>query len=198
MFRPSNNNQIIIMTVVPVIVLILFVDSTLQQSILDDMNYPPTETGVSCVPIPNSIKLCRNLAYNEMRLPNLLTHESIAEVERQSQSWVPLLKKCCHPDLQLFLCSMFTPVCIKDNNTDMARGPGVPIYPCQSLCESVKDQCGPIMADYGFPWPSMLECNLFPVVQGMCIERQSSETTPCDPEVRGKIKYENINLEVKS
>ena len=34
------------------------------------------------------------------------------QVSQQSMSWIPLLNIKCHPDTQLFLCSLFSPVCL--------------------------------------------------------------------------------------
>ena len=59
-----------------------------------------------------------------MRLPNLVEHDTLHEVTQQSMSWIPLLNIKCHADTQLFLCSLFSPVCLER-----------PIYPCRSLCQ---------------------------------------------------------------
>merc|ERR1712002_445281 len=75
-----------------------------------------------------------------MRLPNLLDHDTMSEVSQQAASWVPLWNVRCHLDTQLFLCSLFSPVCL-----DRA------IYPCRSLCETVKRGCEGRMKTYGFP-----------------------------------------------
>ncbi|XP_035680953.1 secreted frizzled-related protein 2-like isoform X2 [Branchiostoma floridae] len=117
-----------------------------------------------CVQIPQSLVLCDGLAYNEMRLPNLLGHENLDEVQEQARSWVPLLAQRCHPDTKLFLCSLFTPVCLEQD-----------IFPCRSLCEGVRDSCAPVMAQHGFPWPKMLKCDKYPPDNDMCIK---SQTTP--------------------
>merc|ERR1719489_681846 len=61
----------------------------------------------TCVDIPGSIALCQDIGYERMRLPNLLAHDTLQEVAQQSGSWVPLSQVGCHPDTQLFLCSLF-------------------------------------------------------------------------------------------
>lgn len=104
-----------------------------------------------CVDIPDDLRLCHNVGYNQMLLPNLLEHETMAEVKQQASSWVPLVHKNCHPGTQVFLCSLFAPVCLER-----------PIYPCRWLCEAVRDGCTPIMEAFGFPWPEMLTCDKFP------------------------------------
>lgn len=122
-----------------------------------------------CVDIPADMQLCHDVGYKRMRLPNLLEHESMAEAKQQASSWVPLLAKQCHADTQLFLCSLFAPVCLDR-----------PIYPCRSLCEVVRDACAPVMESYGFPWPEMLHCGKFPSDHDLCITVQfgNNQATP--------------------
>ena len=112
----------------------------------------------TCVDIPANISLCSNIQYKRMRLPNLLAHDTLAEVAHQSSSWVPLLNVRCHPDTQLFLCSLFTPVCLES-----------PIYPCRSLCTAVQEACEKRMTTYGYHWPDMLGCDNFPEDNDMCV-----------------------------
>lgn len=122
-----------------------------------------------CLDIPPDMQLCRDVGYKRMRLPNLLEHETMAEAKQQASSWVPLLAKQCHTDTQLFLCSLFAPVCLDR-----------PVYPCRSLCEVVRDSCAPVMESYGFPWPEMLHCGKFPSDHELCIAVQfgNSKVTP--------------------
>ncbi|KAK6191688.1 hypothetical protein SNE40_003309 [Patella caerulea] len=115
-----------------------------------------------CIDIPANLTLCQDIGYSRMRLPNLLDHDTLNEVTHQAKSWVPLLGIHCHPDTKLFLCSLFSPVCLDR-----------PIYPCRSLCESVKEACMVRMQPYGFPWPDMLKCDKFPVDNDLCIEQQN-------------------------
>jgi secreted frizzled-related protein 5 len=117
-----------------------------------------------CVEIPRNLTLCHNIGYTEMRLPNLLEHDSLREVTQQASSWVPLTNVNCHPDTQLFLCSLFSPICLDR-----------PIPPCRNLCTAVRDACLSKMLHYGFPWPEMLRCDKFPLENDMCIRPQSEE-----------------------
>ncbi|XP_069779237.1 secreted frizzled-related protein 2 [Narcine bancroftii] len=124
-----------------------------------------------CQAIPRTMALCHGIEYSEMRLPNLLGHETTEEVLQQAGSWVPLVQKRCHPDTKKFLCSLFAPVCIDE----LAE----PIQPCRSLCEQVKRSCAPVMSAFGFPWPDMLKCNRFPEDNDLCIPpADSSEQVP--------------------
>lgn len=115
----------------------------------------------NCKPIPANLLLCHDIEYTEMRLPNLLGHETMNEVLQQASSWIPLVQKQCHPDTRKFLCSLFAPVCLDDLDE--------PIQPCRSLCESVKHGCAPVMSAFGFPWPKMLDCERFPLDNDLCI-----------------------------
>uniref|UniRef100_A0A4W6EWY6 Secreted frizzled-related protein 2 n=1 Tax=Lates calcarifer TaxID=8187 RepID=A0A4W6EWY6_LATCA len=115
----------------------------------------------NCKQIPANLLLCHDIEYTEMRLPNLLGHETMNEVLQQASSWIPLVQKQCHPDTRKFLCSLFAPVCLDDLDE--------PIQPCRSLCESVKRGCAPVMSAFGFPWPKMLDCDRFPLDNDLCI-----------------------------
>merc|ERR1711923_407432 len=101
-----------------------------------------------------------------MRLPNLVEHDTLHEVSQQSMSWIPLLNIKCHPDTQLFLCSLFAPVCLER-----------PIYPCRSLCQKVKAGCEEKMSSQGYPWPSMLDCDKFPLDNDMCIASMGGQSS---------------------
>ncbi|XP_043096397.1 secreted frizzled-related protein 1a [Puntigrus tetrazona] len=144
-----------------------------------------------CVDIPDDLKLCHGVGYNQMMLPNLLEHETMAEVKQQAGSWVPLVHKNCHPGTQVFLCSLFAPVCLER-----------PIYPCRWLCENVRDGCTPIMEAFGFPWPEMLTFEKFPQDE-VCISApnatEASKPTgfspvcpPCDNEMKTDVILEHM------
>ncbi|XP_047485218.1 secreted frizzled-related protein 5-like isoform X2 [Penaeus chinensis] len=138
----------------------------------------------TCVDIPESMPLCSGIDYNKMRLPNLLEHDTLKEAQQQAGYWVPLLNLRCHADTQLFLCSLFTPVCLES-----------PIYPCRSLCEAVRNGCESRMRTYSFPWPDMLRCDKFPLDNDMCITVQhtKSQRPDGDCEVCQPVEtYENI------
>lgn len=54
-----------------------------------------------CTEIPKDMGLCHGIGYTQMLLPNLLEHESMAEVKQQAGSWVPLVHRRCHADTQV-------------------------------------------------------------------------------------------------
>ncbi|VDP11347.1 unnamed protein product [Onchocerca flexuosa] len=122
-----------------------------------------------CVDIPRNLTLCYGIQYSTMRLPNLLEHETVDEVIEQAAPWIPLHRLNCHPDTQLFLCSLFAPVCLATMDRE--------ILPCQSLCTAVQQGCENRMRQYGFPWPEMLSCNKYPKDNDMCIGAVSEKAT---------------------
>ncbi|VDM95850.1 unnamed protein product [Thelazia callipaeda] len=122
-----------------------------------------------CVDIPRNLTLCYGIQYSTMRLPNLLEHETVDEVIEQAAPWIPLHRLNCHPDTQLFLCSLFAPVCLPTMDRE--------ILPCQSLCSAVQKGCESRMRQYGFPWPDMLSCNKYPKDNDMCIGPVSEKAT---------------------
>lgn len=142
-----------------------------------------------CVDIPEDLRLCHDVGYQQMLLPNLLEHETMAEVKQQASSWVPLVHKNCHPDTKVLLCSLFSPVCLER-----------PIPPCRWLCEAVRAGCTPIMEAFGFPWPEMLKCDKFPVGD-VCISMSNTTNTtrgfspicpPCDNEMETDTMLEHM------
>lgn len=140
----------------------------------------------TCVDIPANVTLCQNIGYDKMRLPNLLDHDTITEVVQQASSWVPLLNIKCHPDAQLFLCSLYTPVCLDR-----------PIYPCRSLCEAVRSGCEKRMTAYGYPWPEMFICDKFPVDNDMCIAKQTATPSTGPLDLPGRRLVPDIETDVR-
>ncbi|KAB5543731.1 hypothetical protein PHYPO_G00082970 [Pangasianodon hypophthalmus] len=145
-----------------------------------------------CTEIPEDLRLCHGIGYTRMLLPNLLEHESMAEVKQQASSWVPLVHRRCHADTQVFLCSLFAPVCLEKK-----------VGPCRLLCESVRDACSPIMEAFGFGWPEMLNCSRFPLEEkDLCITKNHTEKSKesehkaacpqCDFEMNADVILQNM------
>lgn len=126
-----------------------------------------------CEPI--TISICKNIPYNMTIMPNLIGHTKQEEAGLEVHQFAPLVKIGCSDDLQLFLCSLYVPVC-----TILER----PIPPCRSLCESAR-VCEKLMKTYNFNWPENLECSKFPVHGGedLCVAENttSSASTAATP-----------------
>ncbi|XP_040568733.1 secreted frizzled-related protein 5 [Lepeophtheirus salmonis] len=144
--------------ILQILVLMISTHFGMSYSYFADWSVLARDRTPSCVNIPKNLSLCHKIGYTRMRLPNLLEHDTMQEVSHQAKSWLPLLSIHCHPDTKLFLCSLFAPVCLERT-----------IYPCRSLCLAVKRGCEKTMKSYGFPWPSMLDCQKFPLDNDMCI-----------------------------
>ena len=125
-----------------------------------------------CQEIPSNFTLCYGLGYTQMHLPNLLNHETITEILYELPLWQSLLSLGCHTNARLLLCSILAPVCLEqtpakakplvsfDNNQDSMHSMGPDnkrfLYPCRTLCESVKQSCEPRMiSQFGYKWPTM-------------------------------------------
>ena len=128
----------------------------------------PEFTMRMCEPI--KVERCKGLGYNMTGMPNLVGHEQQQDAELQFQSFMPLIQYHCSSQLRLFLCSVYVPMCTE-------KVPQV-IGPCRSLCETVKGRCQAVLKEFGFHWPSALNCSKFPAVnnqQNMCMEGPKEE-----------------------
>uniref|UniRef100_A0A2M4AB01 Putative smoothened n=2 Tax=Anopheles triannulatus TaxID=58253 RepID=A0A2M4AB01_9DIPT len=106
----------------------------------------------TCEPI--RIELCRGIGYNETSLPNIVGHELQSDANFTLHTFFPLIQFGCSKQLKFFLCATYVPMCTPKVS--------MPIGPCRSLCNTVKNRCHPILQGFGFPWPSALDCNRFP------------------------------------
>ena len=100
-----------------------------------------------------TIPFCKDISYNETIMPNLLDHTTQEDAGLEVHQFYPLVKVKCSPDLQIFLCSVYAPVC-----TVLDK----PIPPCRSLCLSARSGCESLMNKFGFQWPESLECSRYP------------------------------------
>lgn len=121
-----------------------------------------------CEPIRST--MCKGLGYNVTGMPNLVDHSDQEDAILQLQTFTPLIQYNCSHRLKFFLCSVYLPMC-----TDKVL---TPIGPCRPLCESVRDRCKPVLHEFGYPWPEVLNCSKFPTEnnhQHMCMEGPDSE-----------------------
>lgn len=141
-------------------------------------------TGVSPIPQmppvprdPNSrceeikISMCRGIGYNLTSFPNEMNHDTQEEAGLEANQFFPLVEMKCSPDLKLFLCSLYMPICLEDYHK--------PLPVCRSVCERTRAGCAPIMQKYNFPWPDRMACERFPEKQGndmLCMQPDSYNT----------------------
>ncbi|XP_078488908.1 frizzled receptor isoform X1 [Ciona intestinalis] len=104
-----------------------------------------------CEPI--TLSICKGIQYNVTIFPNILGHQDQSEAGLQLNQFYPLVKVGCSPTLQLFLCSVYTPICSTYNRA---------FPPCRHMCEEAK-ACEKLMKKFDFSWPRDLDCSKFPL-----------------------------------
>ncbi|XP_070565062.1 secreted frizzled-related protein 3-like [Ptychodera flava] len=124
----------------------------------------------ACEPI--EIPMCKSMAYNKTRMPNLLHHSTQENAKLAIEQFEELIATNCSEYLRFFLCSMYAPICTVQFKTDA-------IQPCKSVCQHARDGCEPIMLEHKVPWPEYLACDDLPVYdRGVCISPEAIVTTP--------------------
>lgn len=127
------------------------------------------QESIGCEPMKSDMCLTKDnqYLYNMTGMPNLAGHKLQADANNELRTYFPLVSSKCDEDLQLFLCSVYVPVCA-------AHSPHQPIIgPCQPLCEKVRRNCEPSILQFGYEWPKVLDCNQYPKSNEhdhMCIE----------------------------
>lgn len=115
-----------------------------------------------------TIPMCRGIGYNMTAYPNEFYHESQDEAGLEVHQFWPLVEIKCSPDLKFFLCSMYTPICLKDYYK--------PVPACRGVCERARNGCAPIMEQYKFEWPEKFNCEALPLPnqEPLCMEKPSN------------------------
>jgi frizzled protein 1/7 len=115
----------------------------------------PYDESSKCEPM--QISFCERVDYNRTMLPNHLGHSTQVEVEGVINVYEPLVKIGCSPDLRLFLCAVYAPMCF-----DHGHETDLKLLPCQSLCNSTRRACATHLKRLGLDWPEPLNCSRFP------------------------------------
>ncbi|CAH8653922.1 unnamed protein product [Dicrocoelium dendriticum] len=123
----------------------------------------------NCEPI--RIKDCQDLPYNITIFPNDMGQSTQEEAGQEISQFAPLVNIRCSHSLKLFLCSLYFPVC---------TGLKKPLPPCRSLCEQNKRVCEPVMREFNYEWPPVMDCARFPE-DSLCISENKTEQPPKDP-----------------
>lgn len=149
-----------------VILLILTVTTSLgysQESARNTNLEQPTH-GL-CEPI--TIPICKDIGYNQTFMPNILGHETQTDAGLEVTTYHPLVKINCSPQLSLFLCALYLPVC-----TILTT----PIPPCRSVCIAARDGCSELMNRFGHDWPEYMACDKFPDSPSLCVGPNKSSS----------------------
>ncbi|ESO07207.1 hypothetical protein HELRODRAFT_191092 [Helobdella robusta] len=134
-----------------------------HHSKLSDTHLP---THGKCEPI--TIEQCKNLEYNETIMPNVLNQMKQSDAKESITQYSRLIQSRCSQYIQIFLCSVFVPVCTQLETA---------LPPCRSLCLNSKLDCESVMKAAGYGWPEELDCKKFPDdnVNVLCVSVNGSE-----------------------
>ncbi|XP_051918561.1 frizzled-3-like isoform X1 [Hippocampus zosterae] len=105
----------------------------------------------SCEPI--RLRMCQDLPYNTTFMPNLLNHYDQQTAALAMEPFHPVVNLVCSPDLRMFLCALYAPVCVVYGQVSL---------PCRALCQRAKEDCHRLMEIFGLTWPDGMECSRFP------------------------------------
>lgn len=120
-----------------------------------------------CEPI--KIPLCKEIGYNTTFMPNMLGHETQTDAGLEVTTYHPLVKINCSPQLRLFLCALYIPVC-----TILEE----PVPPCRSVCIAARDGCSSLMQRFGHEWPEHMACDRFPDSSELCVGPNKTTSSP--------------------
>nr|CRI73786.1 Frizzled-3 [Euperipatoides kanangrensis] len=110
-----------------------------------------------------TIPMCADMPYNMTRMPNYMNHNDQRDAALEVHEFFPLVKYGCSKHLKFFLCSLFAPMCTEQVD--------IPIPSCKSICDEVKSKCLPLLKQFNFDWPLMLNCSRLPIPEnGLCME----------------------------
>ena len=114
------------------------------------------------ITIPRCKVAAQTFGYNEAVFPNMLQHGSQIEAGLELNRLFPVAATAkCSKLFQLFLCSVFTPIC-----TILER----PVPPCRSLCQEARKNCTSFLEQNGLIWPEKLRCERFPPDKIFCVK----------------------------
>ncbi|XP_067097343.1 frizzled-3a [Osmerus mordax] len=105
----------------------------------------------TCEPI--TLRMCQGLAYNATFMPNILNHYDQQTAALAMEPFHPMVNLQCSPELRMFLCSLYAPVCTEYGRTTL---------PCRRLCLRARRDCYQLMDMFGVAWPEEMDCSRFP------------------------------------
>lgn len=125
---------------------------------------------------PMRIPFCENVGYNYTLMPSFLGHNTQQDVISEINAFHPLIKVGCSPDVKLFLCTVYAPICFDNINGTRP----IALLPCRSLCESALRGCSTHLRQFENNWPKPLQCDKFPVKRTNSIDcvGKDDETKP--------------------
>lgn len=101
-----------------------------------------------CLLLDAALPFCSSMTGKLFLVPNYLNHSTVAQVQVLLHNWAWLLTSRCHHSLEWFFCLLLVPKC----------GSLVPLLPCRSFCEVLKDSCWTLLDEGRLP----VECHALP------------------------------------
>ncbi|XP_016534983.1 frizzled-3a isoform X1 [Poecilia formosa] len=105
----------------------------------------------TCEPI--TLRMCQGLPYNSTFMPNIMNHYDQQTAALAMEPFHPMVNLQCSPDLRMFLCAIYAPVCTEYGRMTL---------PCRRLCLQARSDCYKLMDMFGVSWPEEMDCNRFP------------------------------------
>lgn len=99
-----------------------------------------------CLLLDAALAFCSSMTGKLFLVPNYLNHSTV--VQELLHNCARLLISYCHHSLEWFFCLLLVPKC----------GSRVPLLPCRSFCEVLKDSCWTLLDQGHLP----VECHTLP------------------------------------
>lgn len=118
-----------------------------------------------------------NIDFYETALHNFtnsLGHTRIDDATAALHKYIYLLARDkCREKIQLFLCSLYFPTCVKSPDGEL-------LYPCKDDCVVAKEVCRPDFNDFKDEWPREWDCDKFRYYSEhkLCVVDNSRNNTP--------------------
>ncbi|XP_071096666.1 frizzled-5-like [Haliotis cracherodii] len=115
--------------------------------------------------------MCADMPYNITKFPNSLHHENVDAAFTEVHQFWPLIEIQCSSSFKFLLCSIYFPNCSPQVGT---------IPTCRHICEDSRRGCGKLMTQYGFEWPTSLNCDQFPAKEegSLCLDMEPTIFKP--------------------
>lgn len=145
-------------------------------------------------------KICQQLDpenYLYTSFPNFMNHTSQFTATKELENYLPVIVSGCSNALQMFLCSLYIPIC----NPNVGKR----IPPCKSLCQAARQGCEPLLNSAHIRWPSSMECHHFPDENSgeLCVSLPNPQPSvqsvePKDALVKNKIQSQKRTRKVSA
>ena len=148
----------------PYLLVTLLIAGFISCSRSTEISTIPPDSNSRCEPI-DGVLICQTMDWQNATFPNYRQHMTQVEANAEVIDFYQVIRTCCSPAIVHFLCSYYTPPCLKQPG-----GALVTVPPCRELCQMVRDGCEHIYLSSSLQWPSHLDCERFPLQsEGICL-----------------------------